>query len=994
MKDSSQTHLQMPELLVFAKTFLFGFIAAEVFRLAFYLGERCASWVSERNPWVTVTLMVACLSLCIAYFAKRDGVAASWRLIRSRRLDLLIAVALGCCANIVAAPLLDKLHEHFQNASPLWGPIVLGLLLVMLASPIVRAMFRPTQVEPQLHFLSDTDIKDDGEDVLAIKTHAKSFAETVLESGAQPGLIFGVDGPWGTGKTSFINLAQRYWEREPGIIVFRFEPLRYAADPDLADRLIRDLSTVIQKEVFAPEFGLVASRYSRMLKGKADISFLGFKLSLEPSNESVDELLQEIDNALERINRRVIVIVDDLDRLEPKSVNNVLFTVRRTFSLTRASYILCYDTEVLVSGKDEGVRAREFLEKFVTVKLSLFVDSTSLTKFLRRDWQREDNKLISIPADTMLALASILETLAETLESPVAVQYLPMVGDMRKIKRFVNAVLLVQLEKTNLGRTDFNRRDLVNLMLLHLGYPGVFRQIYAEETAGRSGTFSVTRESGNPNFINRSDFKSVVKAFEPGANFLVRELFDVKRLELGERSDLEEGVLRSRACFNDDGLRTLDNFLKLIVRSSTPEPRETFVLYQEAVNDVKNGSLIATVFMKPDFNLTFGSYAQDQFWRVLVSQAHEFTRTVAEDAINTLVSYLPRYSSLDPHDRGLRQRSIYSLLLLLDRAGWGRTDRKRLPNTSENVLEVARRILGEGEYDGQGLIARLAADDRGVLGWNDLVLFRLQCSADRRGQLHNLQSALIVHDDSNGSTSGLLTDLAMRGMREISQAVFAHFRRVYIDTGRNFLAEVNATPIREFVGDAGRSSREPEGDSMNFEQTLSASDQVEAVRSGIKSFVIYQLCNSKPPNGTGVGCGFYDEVGSNNRAGIASVMNAYMFGVCFNPALDENNRLLFADYCLTQLQSAVFAGSEGEEGFVSTKANLTSGFDESALCDYWRQYRAGFKELLSMDRCVVTTNFIVTYKDALPGAFWLLDEMLSARPAPPIQNSDQEDPDK
>lgn len=983
VKESSQAHLQMPELLVFAKAFLFGLVAAEVFRLAFYLGDRFAPWMSERDPWVTVALIVVCLSLCIAYFARRDGVAASRRLIRSRRVDLLIALALGCCANIAAAPLSDKLHEHFQDASPLWAPIILGLLLVLLASPLVRATFRPKQVEPQLHFLSDDEIKDEGEDVLAIEMHAKSFAETVLASGAQPGLIFGVDGPWGTGKTSFINLAERYWEREPGIIVFRFEPLRYAADPDLADRLIRDLSKVIQKDVFAPEFRPVASRYSRMLKGKADISFLGFKLSLEPSSETVDELLQEIDDALERINRRVIVVVDDLDRLEPKSVNNVLFTARRTFRLSRASYILCYDTEVLASSKDEGGGAREFLEKFVTVKLSLFVDSTSITNFLRRDWQREDNKLISIPADTMLALASILETLAEILESPIAAQYLPLVGDMRKIKRFVNAILLVQLEKTNLGRTDFNRRDLVNLMLLHLGYPGVFRQIYAEETAGRSGTFSVKRHSENPDFTNTPEFASAIEPYGPGAKFLVRELFDVNKLELGERSNLEEGVLRSRACFNDEGLRNLEKFLKLIVRFSTPEPRETFVLYQDAVNDVRNGTLIATVFKRPDFELTSNAYAHDQFWRVLVSQSYDFTRKVAEDAIDTLVAYLPRYSSLDQHDRGLRQRSVYSLLLLLDRAGWGRTDGKRLPNTGENVVEVARRILAEGNYEGRGLMARLAADDRGVLGWNDLSIFRLQCSADRQGQLHNLQSALIVHDDPNGSTSGMLTDLALRGMREISQAVFAQFRRVYIETRRNFLAEANATPAQEFAG----GPPEAEDDSVNFERTLSASDLVEAVRSSIKSFVIYQLCNSKPPNGSGVGCGFYDETGSDNKAGIAGVMNAYVFGVCFNPVLDENNRLLFADYCLTQLESAVFARSQG--GFIPTKANLTSGFDESALCDYWQQHRAAFEELLSVDRRVVTTNYVVTYKDALPGAFQVLDEMLQARLAPPAQDSDQ-----
>jgi hypothetical protein len=76
----------------------------------------------------------------------------------------------------------------------------------------------------------------------------------------------------------------------------------------------------------------------------------------------------------------------------------------------------------------------------------------------------------------------------------LAAKYLPLVGDLRKVKRFVNAMLLMQLERSDLGRTDFNKRDLINLILLHLNYPGLFRCIYAEETEGRCGTFSVRRE--------------------------------------------------------------------------------------------------------------------------------------------------------------------------------------------------------------------------------------------------------------------------------------------------------------------------------------------------------------------------------------------------------------------------------------------------------------------------------------------------------------------
>ncbi|MCP5904822.1 hypothetical protein NL378_29060, partial [Klebsiella pneumoniae] len=87
-------------------------------------------------------------------------------------------------------------------------------------------------------------------------------------------------------------------------------------------------------------------------------------------------------------------------------------------------------------------------------------------------------------------------------------------------------------------------------------------------------------------------------------------------LELGDGRYIEESVLRSRACFNKDNTRNLESFLKLIVRFATPEPQETFVLYQAAVEQVRKGRLIASVFAEAEFALEKEETAHDQFWRV------------------------------------------------------------------------------------------------------------------------------------------------------------------------------------------------------------------------------------------------------------------------------------------------------------------------------------------------------------------------------------------
>tara|TARA_R110002074_G_scaffold106618_1_gene230372 strand:+ start:21246 stop:24221 length:2976 start_codon:yes stop_codon:yes gene_type:complete len=972
--------MNMPELLVFTKPLISGFVLAEVWRLAFYLGGNFAPSLSRINPWLVAIGILLVAALCVVYVFNRGVHVIAERMVLSFRLDLFIALAVGVWINILVSPLFAKLHRVFQSADPHWAPLVLLLLSATLLSPLFRYYWpRSRRRDHQLYFIADEEIDNEEEDLFESKSQAKSFAETVLASGAHAGLIFGVDGPWGIGKTSFINLAERHWAKaEDKVIVCRFEPLRYASEPDLVERLIRDLSAAIQRTVFAPEFRPAASRYSRLIKGKADFSFLGFRLSLEPSQETVDELLDDINEVLRRINRRVIIVIDDLDRLDAKTVNNVLFATRQTFKLSQATYILCYDTEVLAENHEESSRAREFLEKFVTVKLSLFVDSSHIRDFLRRDWQRIENQLGSIPSDTMVKLGSVLTELSNILDGDSAAKYLPLVGDLRKVKRFVNAMLLMQIEKSDLGRTDFYERDLINLMLLHLHYPGLFRRIYAEETEGRKGIFSVHREFGEDEFKNSQEFSAGLDKHPETAAFLLKQLFDVQTLGLNDPTGLEEEVLRSRACFNEDSFRNLEGYLKLIVRVATPEPRETFVLYQEAVEKVRGGTSVPSILESPDFRLDQGEHAHDQFWRVLVNRSHDFTDVVAEDSINTLIEYLPRYSFISTDDRSLRQRSIYSLLRLLDRAGWGRTSGHRLPNSSDNIVEIAWRIFGEQSHQNKGILQRLINNDRGVLGWYDLMLFRLQCSADRQGQLHNLQSALIVYSDRDAETSGLVSSLAITGMRRLSQEVFSLFKQTFIDPRRNFYSEALTVSDKELLGDALSASLERGPDNTREGEQIPTDlpEKLSAYRNFFRSFVIYQLSNSSPPKGSGVGCGYYDEDGSADCAGIAAAMNEYVFNVCFDPSIDPDNVIHFVNHCLCNLSSPFMSGSF-EEGYIPTKAGLTGGLDPVEMGRYWRKHSKIIWQYFhdGDDKKIYTPSYIAFYHEDLPKVFEVLEEL-------------------
>ncbi|MCM8610673.1 MAG: hypothetical protein NFW17_01080 [Candidatus Accumulibacter sp.] len=270
------------------------------------------------------------------------------------------------------------------------------------------------------------------------------------------------------------------------------------------------------------------------------------------------------------------------------------------------------------------------------------------------------------------------------------------------------------------------------------------------------------------------------------------------------------------------------------------------------------------------------------------------------------------------------------------------------------------------------------------------MLFRLQCSADRQGQLYNLHTALIFDQDKTAETSGLVSKLALLGMRKLSQEVFALFKRTYIGSQRNFLADANDVPVGAFLGQALANLGEQESlDPQSEHGDTSIARRIASARSVVKSFVIYQLSNSLPPNGSGVGCGYYDEDGVEDGGGIAKGMNDYMFGTCFNPEVHESNVLLFLDHCLSHLSNSFFSGRD-EQGYFATKADLPGGLDPKEMGRYWRQHRDHIlgRGLQTSQRRVYRPNYIASYCDDLNGVFTVLDQLADESPRNVAEDSD------
>lgn len=959
--------IRMPEILMYGRTAIYWLLLAEIARISFLGSIEFGKYLNNTVSFYVINVIfVICISVVLIYLWKRQTLDLLLRMFFSFRLDLFFTAALGVWANFLLAPKLAKVHGAIARQDMAWAMLVLCMLVMVLLTSVIRDFFAKKQrSQSQLHFLIDDEIKKEEEDILGITQQAKIFAETVLATEAQAGLVFGIDAPWGTGKTSFLNIAEHEWDKSKSTVVVKFQTLRYASDSDLSSRFIRELCTAIKKHAFVPEFAPTADRYYRMLKGKTEVSFLGFKISLEPNDATIDDLLEDIDVVLKQSKMRLIVIIEDLDRLDPKLVNNVLFAVRRTFRLAQVAYILCYDAEMLVAGHEESARARDFIEKFITVKLSLFVDGEELKKFLLKDWMKEAARFPLIPADNMFKLSNVMNVVAEMVSGSYAHRYAPLLGDLRKLKRFANAMLMMQLDKLNLGQSDFDPRDLVHLVLLHLRYPGIFRKIYWEETESRSGIFSLQRgkDLQKSELCNANEFEDFVESLDETAKFLVTELFDIRALGFNTNNQPDESVQSSRACFNGNG-RNLEKYLKLIVRFTAPADIETYALYKQAVEAViAKKQTVREILNSEKFSLANGQLVQDKFWRVLVNKSAELQPAQANEAIEQLVDFLPKYSSIEKDVRGLRLRSVYSLASMLNSVGYGAPLPGRIRD-STNVREIGERILGGASKFSPSLIEKLAARERGALGWVDLMYFRVMCNIQRGGSLSNIYRGLLQFEDQGASGAGDVSRLSRDSLRRMSQKIFKLFKETYICTNINFYLDVDAVPDGAICGEAG-----------NTMASNQSRGTFETVRASIKMSVIYQLANYKDFKGAGVGCGVYDETGRSDKGGIRAAMTRYLLDFCFDPTVELKHAIVFGDFCVNCVIESAIQNFD-EVAARQVEAVFTEIFLKEDLTDFWIKHGSTLKNyLLKLDREIFLRNNIFSYKEKLPVAFLTLDSM-------------------
>ncbi len=639
-------------LLALFKAVIVGILSAEAFYVAKVIANLLEETIKRANfeNWA-IAISVLCLVIVGIYVFVRGLFFDIWKILKSLRFDIYVSFLLGISISISFNGIGTNLYKtilSYLNISQvlvlILTPIIVGLLILIRA--VLEELLGGKKEDP--FFIPDKEERYKNNDLLDYANQATLFAERIYNNGSENSLVFGIDAPWGVGKSTFINFCIESFEEKKykdRVVVYRFNPLRYEDRTNLLEKFIDGLITTIQKNTFAPEIRPLISHYSRIIKSKvsAPISFFGIGIKLSPGTYTVDDAFNDLESALKNLKKKIVIIVDDLDRLELSAIKDVLFTLKTSFNLPNVSYVICYDTENIATlnyGSPDDDKLMEFFEKFVNVKVSLFIDNKILEKYVTDNFNIAlQNNLGTNPITREKIREAICE-LVNIYKSQEAHLYQSFIGDIRKLKRLINTIMLLKIEETDFGNSDFDKSDLVHLLLIYINYPNIFRKIYNTETGGKRRFFSVVaphedgfigipgQRSEDGQYENSTYYKEYLKSLNDNQRFLLNKIFDVtKRLPDTRRIDsVSPTIKKSYACFNGGwgAGKNLEEYLHLIVKLVKPQKRGQYKFYLNARDKVKGGTSPEAIFKsEKDFSFSESENSHLQFWNIIMDTAND-----------------------------------------------------------------------------------------------------------------------------------------------------------------------------------------------------------------------------------------------------------------------------------------------------------------------------------------------------------------------------------
>lgn len=349
---------------------------------------------------------------------------------------------------------------------------------------------------------------NDSPDLLHRVDFASRIADAIIGIPADSGFVFSIEGQWGSGKTSVLNLIEkRFNELDENCrpLVCNFNPWMIGNVEDLAQNYLIQLASSIElnhnsdvamraaKELinYSSIFSVMrlipgAEPWASMVKGVFDVVGTATEKVADLKKLNTEKRRDAVVTALNALERRIVVFIDDLDRLPPKEVFEMVRLVKAVGDFPSVIYVLCFDPEYVGNAlaSNQINQSQAYLDKVIQTRLTLpYIDKDDLLAILNREYDLlpEEAKREYFNGSNELLSVLYQGAIRYLLETP------------RDIKRLFNRLRFVEPG----CRREVNLADLIALETIAIKAPTIYDHIRRNPSAyvgQQFGTVNIIKE--------------------------------------------------------------------------------------------------------------------------------------------------------------------------------------------------------------------------------------------------------------------------------------------------------------------------------------------------------------------------------------------------------------------------------------------------------------------------------------------------------------------
>jgi len=416
---------------------------------------------------------------------------------------------------------------------------------------------------------SDEPIRSASDDKLNRTLFVKQLSEAIENRDWTQSLAVGIEGNWGTGKTSVLNLIQESLSAD--ITVVNFSPWYWGDAEHLHEAFFAEL---IEAGDFPKDTKNIIYEYAELLAPIDRRVEIVFKLLKRASRintskrKGIDQVKEKATKLIESSGKKFVVIIDDLDRLTPNELLEVFRLVRSNADFANTVYVLAYQRSIVIKHLNEECfpgNADKYLEKIINFPIQLpEVDREILSSILEEE------------------ISSLIDQSKLTSEDQIRLSelyyffLLKRVNTLRDVKRLVSHIKFSCSMHLINGQYEVNLVDMLAMSSMRVFSPELYKKVFIHRKILLGEEIAITEEEKKEVIENA---QSLIKKADD--HWLVKFLFpDVDGIVEGKQENHNAGAsetyVSKRVCHrkvfaryyqldipvNDVTHRAMDEFLQ------------------------------------------------------------------------------------------------------------------------------------------------------------------------------------------------------------------------------------------------------------------------------------------------------------------------------------------------------------------------------------------------------------------------------------------------